>query len=489
MPLPDIEVTATKHCQPWIKEVLTIRAEIDSSAWLDAISQATAADALGTPKTTGKMGVPDYSNEKAAGKSPVAALGMAKSLSFDVDNLVISLIGSYLDADANDVGELSWVFTVDGMVTLKDTSGSPVPTGVLSVYVAMQWAFAPRGKAMRARLLARPVELSDTCAAAAGASCAGRRVCGAGLACVAATCVDVGTIADAADRAAAAEDAVAVQSYGAGLACAVAGDATGDSPRVELDGNFAVANDDWLTIAGTFHAVVPCGEDESASAEVRITLDANLVKINDVAIGMELYCAAAAADAKKYRVFGSLYNIEIGSFSMRDVYLDLTAYHTSAQVKKAGQYWKGTISANFSLAEGLDVAMSASFSTKPNDDGLTLAVQAEYTKTFSRGTELSLFGEGRLNLPCVDLGDFYLRGSADVTGLRLGGNELTINGDVTFSSDCGGLYQLTVMVSVDALDSRGIEVFPDTFIRVPKLDLRVESLAGGLLRTWTQAGM
>jgi len=480
LPLPAIFITATKHCQPWIKEVLTIRAEIDSAAWLDAKSKAAAAAVLGAPQTTG-MKQPDYANEKALGKSPLAALGMATSLSFDVKDLVISLTGSYMDAAASGMDDLSWVFTVNGTVSLTDTSGSPVPTGVLSVDVAMLWTFAPRGDAMRAKLEMRPPELSGACAAAAGASCASGEVCGAGLACVKGGCVDVGAIEDATDRAAAAEAAVAAQSYGAGLACSIAGDATGGSPRVELDGSFAIANDDWLTIAGSFHAVVPCGEDDHASAQVRINLDRYGVKIDDLAIGMELSCAAAAADVKKFRVFGSLSNIEIGSFSMGGVYLDLMAYHTSAEVTKAGQYWVGTISAEFSITEGLDVAMTASFSTKPDEEGLTLGIQAGYTKTFSRGTELELFGEGTLKLPCTELGDFDIAGTATVTGLNLGGNELVIDGAVTFSSNCGRLFRLTVEISVDALDRRGIEVLPDVWVRIPKLDLRAQSLAKGEL--------
>ena len=480
LPLPSIAITATKHCQPWMKEVLTIRAEIDSAAWRDANSKATAAAALGAPQTTG-MKQPNYASEKAHGKSPLAALGMATSLSFDVDNLVISLTGSYLDVASRGMDDLSWIFKVDGTVSLKDTSGSPVPTGVLSVDVAMLWAFAPRGDAMQAKLGKPLAELNGTCAAAAGASCAGGEVCGAGLACVKGECVDVGAIADADDRASAAEAALAAQSYGAGLACAIAGDATGESPRVELDGNFEIANDDWLTIAGSFHAVVPCGEDDYASAEVRMSLDRYGVKIGDLAIGMELSCAAAAADVKKFRVFGSLDNIEIGSFSMGGVYLDLTAYHTSAEVTKAGQYWVGTISAEFSVTEGLDVALTASFSTKPDEGGLTLGIQAGYTKTFSRGTELELSGEGTLKLPCAELGDFYIAGTATVTGVKLGGNELVIDGAVTFSSNCGRLFQLTVEISVDSMDRRGIEVLPDVWVQIPKLDLRAQSLAKGEL--------
>jgi len=391
VPLPDIEITATKHCQPWIKEVLTIRAEIDSAAWLDAIGAAAAAAALGKHQRSGKM-QPDFSNEAAPGKSPLAALGMATSLSFDVENLVVSLTGSYLEATASDVSELSWVFKIDGAVTLSDTSDSPVPTGVLSVDVAMTWQFAPRGAAMRTKLLARPAALADTCAAAAGASCSSGKVCGAGLACVAGTCVKVAAIADAAARAAAAASAVAAQSYGFGLACAVAGDATGESPSVVIDGTMEIANDDWLTITGSFHAVIPCGAADTASASVRLNLDKSGVKI-DATVGMVMYCAAAAAGVKKFRVFGSLDNIEIGAFSMGGVGVDITAYHTSAEVTNGGQYWVGSMSGNISVVEGLDVAVSATFSTKPNAAGLTAAIQATYTRTFSSGTELALFGE------------------------------------------------------------------------------------------------
>ena len=99
-------------------------------------------------------------------------------------------------------------------MSLKDTSGSPVPTGVQTVDVAMWWAFARN--------------------------------------------------------------------------------ATGESPRVELGGSFTIANDDWLSIHGDFHAVIPCGEDDYASANARISLDKNGVKIEYQAIGMDLYCAAAA---------------------------------------------------------------------------------------------------------------------------------------------------------------------------------------------------
>ena len=369
VPLPDIEITATKHCQPWIKEVLTIRADIDSAAWMDANSKAAAAAALGNHQRSGKK-QPYFSNEKTPGKSPLAALGMNTSLSFDVDNLVISLTGSYLDAASNGMGELSWVFMVDGTVTLKDTSGSPVPTGVLSVDVTMRWAFAPRGEVMQSKLKKRQVELSDTCAAFAGASCNGDKVCGAGLACVAGACVDVGAIADSDERAAANASAVAVQSYGFGLACAVAGDATGESrPYVKLDGRMSIANDEWLNVTGSFHAVIPCGENDTASAAVRLKLDKNGVKI-DAAVGMVLYCSVAAAGVNKFKVYGSLDNIEIGSFSMGGVYVDITAYHKSAEVSNAGQYWVGSIRGNISVTEGLDVAVSASFSTKPGADGL-----------------------------------------------------------------------------------------------------------------------
>ena len=114
-------------------------------------------------------------------------------------------------------------------------------------------------------------------------------------------CVDIGAIEDADERAATAEEAVWDQSYGADLACAVAGDATGESPSVELDGTMTVTNGDWLTITGSFHAVVPCGEDDKASAEVRLNLDKNGVKI-DAAVGMVLFCAAADAGVKKFKV-------------------------------------------------------------------------------------------------------------------------------------------------------------------------------------------
>jgi len=49
-------------------------------------------------------------------------------------------------------------------------------------------------------------------------------------------------------------------------------------------------------------SVRPYGEDDHASAEVRVTLDLSLFKINDLAVGMELYCAAPVADAQKYLV-------------------------------------------------------------------------------------------------------------------------------------------------------------------------------------------
>jgi len=149
-----------------------------------------------------------------------------------------------------------------------------------------------------------------------GTPLADGEVCAAGLACVEDACVDVGAIEDDDERAAAADAAVAEQSYGFGLACAVAGDATSEGPKVELDGSFAIASGDWLAIAGSFHVVVPCGEDDYASAEVRMSLDRYGVKIDDLAIGMELSCAPAEADVMKFRVFGSLDNIEIASFSM-----------------------------------------------------------------------------------------------------------------------------------------------------------------------------
>jgi len=90
---------------------------------------------------------------------------------------------------------------------------------------------------------------------------------------------------------------------------------------------------------------------------------------------------------------------------------------------------------------------------------------------------------GRLTIPCTDLGDLYIVGAATVTGLKLGGDELIIDGAVTFSSNCGSLFQLTVVISVDTLDSRGIEVLPDVWVTIPALDLRAQSLAGGSLRS------
>jgi len=66
-------------------------------------------------------------------------------------------------------------------------------------------------------------------------------------------------IEDDDERAAAADAAVAEQSYGFGLACAVAGDATSESPSVELDGAFAI-DGGVLSVEGEFHAVIPCGE-------------------------------------------------------------------------------------------------------------------------------------------------------------------------------------------------------------------------------------
>jgi len=110
-----------------------------------------------------------------------------------------------------------------------------------------------------------------------------------------------------------------------------------------------------------------------------------------------------------------------------------------------------------------------------------VAIQAWYTKTLSKGTELALFGVGRLTIPCRNLGDFYVGGTATVTGLKLGGNQLTINGTANLSSDCGSLFMLTVVISVHALDHRGIEVLPDVWVSVPALDLRVQSLAPGEL--------
>jgi len=115
---------------------------------------------------------------------------MATSLSFDVVNLVIKLTGSYLDTSMRDLNDLAWVFRIDGEVTLSDTSNSPVPTGVLTVEVAMKWKFAPRGSAMQDKLLARPEELEEgSCTADSTAdeedgSCDDGEVCGPGLACV-----------------------------------------------------------------------------------------------------------------------------------------------------------------------------------------------------------------------------------------------------------------------------------------------------------------
>ena len=57
--------------------------------------------------------------------------------------------------------------------------------------------------------------------------------------------------------------------------------ALGESPRVELNGGFEIANDDWLSIHGDFHAAIPCGPDDYASAKARISLDKNGVKIED----------------------------------------------------------------------------------------------------------------------------------------------------------------------------------------------------------------
>jgi hypothetical protein len=93
------------------------------------------------------------------------------------------------------------------------------------------------------------------------------------------------------------------------------------------------------------------------------------------------------------------------------------------------------------------------------------------------------YSMGRLTIPCTDLGDLYIVGAATVTGLKLGGDELIIDGAVTFSSNCGSLFQLTVVISVDTLDSRGIEVLPDVWVTIPALDLRAQSLAGGSLRS------
>ena len=50
-----------------------------------------------------------------------------------------------------------------------------------------------------------------------------------------------------------------------------------------------------------------------------------------------MYCAAAAKGVKKFRVFGNLQNIEIGSYSVADVYVNITAYHKSDKVTNAGR--------------------------------------------------------------------------------------------------------------------------------------------------------
>jgi hypothetical protein len=87
IPFPDVDITAIKHCQPWIKEVLTIRASLDGAAWeaaqeaaqdnaAAAKAEAAAAAALGLPMKSSKK-PPDYSHEKQPGKSPRAALGRA----------------------------------------------------------------------------------------------------------------------------------------------------------------------------------------------------------------------------------------------------------------------------------------------------------------------------------------------------------------------------------------------------------------------------
>ena len=161
-------------------------------------------------------------------------------------------------------------------------------------------------------------------AAEDGDSCADGEVCAAGLACVEDACVDVSAIEDDDARAAAAAAAVAEQSYGFGLACAVSGDATSESPQVELDGAFAI-DAGVLSLEGEFHAAIPCGEDDYASAEVRVSLDLSVLKINDLAVGMKMYCAPPAADAQKYLVYGRLENIEVGFFSMGPVDMEISS--------------------------------------------------------------------------------------------------------------------------------------------------------------------
>ena len=75
--------------------------------------------------------------------------------------------------------ELSWIFTVEGAVTLTDTDSSPVPSGIPPVAVTLKliWAFAPRGTAMRTALKALPDDLKEgSCSAEDGDSCADGRV-------------------------------------------------------------------------------------------------------------------------------------------------------------------------------------------------------------------------------------------------------------------------------------------------------------------------
>ena len=99
---------------------------------------------------------------------------MSTGLGFDVDYLVISLTGYYLDNATRAMDELSWIFKVEGAVTFDD-GDMPIPSGLLSasVKLAMTYAFAPRGKAMKAALLALPDELKDgACSADDGDSCA-----------------------------------------------------------------------------------------------------------------------------------------------------------------------------------------------------------------------------------------------------------------------------------------------------------------------------
>ena len=73
------------------------------------------------------------------------------------------ITGYYLDNATRSMDELSWIFTVEGAVSFGEGAGSPVPSGVLeaSVKLKMIWAFAPRGKTMRAALKALPDDLKE----------------------------------------------------------------------------------------------------------------------------------------------------------------------------------------------------------------------------------------------------------------------------------------------------------------------------------------